>query len=112
MLFSYNYGYSQIANSYKIFSDRYDIHLLNDSTLVMHDYSNEDMHICLYLISTEEYGTCIVNGNGPGEVSGNLTRISVNYENEEIYVWDGGNYRRCECSFLHNTVHLGFIFIT
>lgn len=93
MLFFYNCGYSQIANSYKIFSDPYDIHLLNDSTLVLHDYSNEDMHICLYLISIEEYGTCIVNGNGPGEVSGNLTRISVNYENEEIYVWDGGNYR-------------------
>lgn len=85
--------FSQDEHTIEIFGAPEDFYIVNDSTLLVYDPQRNNEAVCLFSINSGEYSSCVRNGRGPGEISGNLMRFFVNQKKGEIYIWDGGSRR-------------------
>ena len=85
--------FSKNEHTIEIFGVPEDFYIVNDSTLLVYDPQRNNEEVCLFSMITSEYSSCVRNGRGPGEISGNLTRFYINQKKGEIYIWDGGSRR-------------------
>lgn len=84
---------AQDFESIKLYSYPDDIFVVNDSTLLIFEKANRSESLYLYSMVSGKTKNFLQIGRGPGEFSGNGTHILINYENNEIIMWDYGLQR-------------------
>lgn len=109
------FGSTENSKDLRIIGEPNNFFVLNDTTLIVYDDQNKDREVCL--INTEipfeeNEKNCIRKGRGPGEISGLAMRFYIDREQNQIYIWDGGNKNlnlySYELDYIKTIPHPGF----